>query len=633
MKIALLTPPVAADSIHPYSALPVLTGYLRHHGFEDVVQRDLSIEAFDYLLTPANLQRSMDRAFCNFGALNARPTLEGQDQISYRMIGNALRNSRTIMGDIERARAILKSPEFFDPKRMFWARRIVGWAHNLISSAYYPTIVGSGTFSMPGRALSRSWELRAGVEDDEANPFSGYYDHVVLDWLADYGPELIGLSITYQSQFIPALSLARAIKKAGFKSHVTIGGGFVSWMAHHEPAADLMLEYADSFVVNEGEVALTQMAHKLSAGTDLAGLLASVDNIAVRLEGKTHRAPAKMVDIDSVPTPDFGDLFSGGSYDAPNSIYLYQSSRGCYAGCAFCCVSKHQKDYGYRRRNLDLIIDDIKTLAEHNQVHRPGSDFYLFIADDTHSPPHLRALSRRLLDEKIEVKWMCEARLDKGFDKALCQQIYDAGCRHIFFGMESANERVLKTMMKGTHLKYMSEALTNIGEAGLGTYISLVIGFPTETALEAQDTLDFIRQHEKYIFTVGFNPFVLARGSYVHMYPGEFGVTLKPDNDSDIQVTFDYDVATGMNRQEARELALKAQSDWFENRTRPRDFSLSLFDGYTLLYLSRYNLRFVDDLFADVDPLGADNTAKRENMRYIPDSVWSNIGRAQLAHA
>jgi anaerobic magnesium-protoporphyrin IX monomethyl ester cyclase len=632
MKIALLTPPVAADTIHPYSALPVLTGYLKQQGYKDVIQRDLSIEAFDYLLSPAFLKQAAERALRNFNDLNEMVQLDSQEQVAYRRIGNALRNSRTIIADVDRAHTILRGPEYYNAKKMYWARRIMGWANNLLSAAYHPTIIGPGTFSMPGRIITKSWEIRAGVEDEENNPFVDYYDHVVLDWLADYGPQLIGISITYQSQLISALALCRAIKKAGFKSHITIGGGFVSWMAVHEPAANLMLDYADSFVVNEGEVALTRLAQKLSLGCEKRDLL-EINNVSVKLDGKVHRAAPLMVDIDSIPAPDFGDLMNG-KYDAPDSIYLYQSSRGCYAGCAFCCVSKHQKDYGYRRRKIDLIIDDIKTLAAHNErVRGKDADFYLFIADDTHSPPHLRTLSRRILDEGIKVRWMCEARLDKGFDKELCQQIYDAGCRHIFFGMESANERVLKTMMKGTQLKYMNEGLTNIGEAGIGTYISLVIGFPTETKEEAEDTMAFIRHHNDHIFTVGFNPFVLAKGSYVNMFPGEFGVTLKNDPEVDIQITFNYDVERGMNQAEAREMALKFQTEFFSKRTSPRDFSLSLFDGYTLLYLAKYNLRFVDELFTDVDPLGKENAAKRESMRYIPDSVWSNIGRAQLAHA
>jgi radical SAM superfamily enzyme YgiQ (UPF0313 family) len=459
-----------------------------------------------------------------------------------------------------------------------------------------------------------------------------YYDHVVLDWLADYDPDLFGVSITYQSQLIPALALAWRMKREGFRCHVTLGGSFVSWLAGFDAGARTMLKYADSFVVNEGETAITQLAGLLGQGASGADLTA-VNNITLLVGDELVKGTWQMEDIDSVATPEFDDLFSG-PYHSPDSIYLVQTSRGCYAGCAFCCVSKHQKAFGFRRRNIDLIVADLKTLIEKHHAHK-GADkeFFLFIADDTHSPKHLRELSRRILDENLELRWMCEARLDKGFDEETCELIYKAGCRHIFFGMETSNERMLKTMMKATQLKHMSAGLINTAKAGIASYVSLIIGFPTETREEARETIDFIMEHEPHIFTVGFNPFALAKGSYVHMFPEQFGVTLKPEADSDIQIVFDYEVESGLTQEESRKLAIEAQAEWFTKRTRPRDFSLSLFDGYTLLYLSKYNLRFVDELFAGVDPLGDQHRLKRENMQYVPDSVWSNINRAQLAHA
>ncbi|HVT16718.1 MAG TPA: radical SAM protein [Thermoanaerobaculia bacterium] len=622
MRIALVTPPVAADNIHPYSSLPVLTGFLKRHGFEQVEERDLSIEGIDYLLTKSFLDRSAQRGAQSLAALGGKPALNEREKAACQILESSLRTADRTSSEVAEAKRILRQEEFYNPGRMCWARRVLGTAYNLVNGAFYPTVVGAGVYSTPEVNYTRSWEIREAVERYDLNPFMDYYDHVVLDWLARYDPGLFGISVTYQSQLIPALALVRRIKREGFKCHVVLGGGFVSFMANHQAGARLMLEYADSFVVNEGETALAQLASKLAVNRDPASLT-QVNNIAVQVGGKTVRGPMQMEDIDSLAPPDFGNLFSH-PYQAPDSIYLYQSSRGCYAGCAFCVVSKHQKDLGYRRRNIDLIIEDIRTLTEHNAAQRGAdSDFFLFIADDTHSPPHLRKLSQRILEEGLDVRWMCEARLDKGFDQETCELMYEAGCRHMFFGMESAHERVLKIMMKGTLRRYMSDALINVASAGIGTYLSLIVGFPTETREEAEATLDFIREHEPYIFTIGLNAFVLPRGSYVHMFPEQFGVTLKPDPEADIQMVVDYDVKSGLTQQEARELALQAKSEWFSKRTLPRDFSLALFDGYTLLYLSRYHKHFVDELFGDIDPQGMQRRQQVESIRYLADSVWA----------
>ena len=53
MKVVLLFPPLAEPSL-PYLSLPSLTAVLRRAGHE-VIQRDLNLEFFDELLTPASL--------------------------------------------------------------------------------------------------------------------------------------------------------------------------------------------------------------------------------------------------------------------------------------------------------------------------------------------------------------------------------------------------------------------------------------------------------------------------------------------------------------------------------------------------------------------------------------------------
>ena len=272
---------------------------------------------------------------------------------------------------------------------------------------------------------------------------------------------------------------------------------------------------------------------------------------------------------------------------------------------------------------MDGIVADMKRIA---QTTPPGEETFFFIADDTHSPAQLRYLAKRLLEEGLtNFRWMCEARLDKGFTPEVCELLYKAGLRHIFFGMESANQRVLDKMMKGTYLKYMSEGIINTALAGIGSYVSIVIGFPTETEEEAKDTTDFIMDHSRYILAVGFNPFVLPWGSYVHMRPEEFGVTLKPDPKHDIQIVYNYDVKTGINSDRALELALNAQKAWQLSRTRPSDLSRSLFDGYTLLYLSKYGTGFADNLFADLDPSKELKRARSESLQYVPDAVWHDM--------
>lgn len=620
MRIALLAPPMGADPIHPYSALPVLRSFLNAHGYDTVEQRDIGIEALDYFMTGAYLERAGLEGARKMGQLRQGRSLGTVDERLLRTLEHALKNSLYIINNIEEAKSVMRGEDFYNAGKVGWARKVIGWAYNLLSAASYPTIMASGHFVMPGCSLQNSREIIDGGRTDDGNPFVDFYRDHTVGWLKGYAPGLIGISITYESQLLCGLALARVIKEAGLPAHITMGGSFVSWLCHFPAGINALLEFADTLIINEGETALLQLVQALERNED-EDSMSSVRNIILRRGNRIVRGPWQMENLSQMPTPSWDGLFNG-KYFAPAPVYLYQTSRGCYAKCAFCCVSMHQKENGFRRRNLDRIVEDLKNISGRDD----GGQTYIFIADDTHSPAQLRHLAKRILEEGLtNLRWMCEARLDKGFTPEVCDLLYKAGLRHVFFGMESANQRVLDTMMKGTYLKYMSEGIINTARAGIGSYISLVIGFPTETEEEARDTVNFILEHASYILAAGFNPFQLPWGSYVHMKPEEFGVTFTHNPDQDIQIVFDYEVKTGISHARACEIALEAQRKWFEIKSQPSDLSRSMFDGYILLYLSRYGSRFIEELFSPSRSSGTTRKAKAESLQYVPETVWSSM--------
>ncbi len=66
-------------------------------------------------------------------------------------------------------------------------------------------------------------------------------------------------------------------------------------------------------------------------------------------------------------------------------------------------------------------------------------------------------------------------------------------------GLESGNQSVLDTLDKGINLAEASMALKNLRNAGIGTYIYLLFGTPSETYREAKNTLDYVIEHQECI--------------------------------------------------------------------------------------------------------------------------------------
>jgi hypothetical protein len=254
--------------------------------------------------------------------------------------------------------------------------------------------------------------------------------------------------------------------------------------------------------------------------------------------------PFVVEDLDALPTPDFDGLPLD-KYLSPNLVMLLPISRGCYwRKCTFCTVSE-ATNKRYRQRRADLVVQDIKKLME--KYKSP----YFFFSVDVMPAKSMKKLSRMLLDEEVECFWQLEVRLDPAFEFTLCDLMARAGCRNLMFGMESANQRVLDLMEKGTHAIQFPTILRGCKSAGIATTLFCITGFPSETVEEAEDTLNFVLRHRDLITSATFSTFSLHEGSPVQQNPERFGITKVHKTEKDLRKDYRYDVSEGQSMGEA----------------------------------------------------------------------------------
>src|SRR5207237_2474904 len=118
-----------------------------------------------------------------------------------------------------------------------------------------------------------SKESLQAVADEQANPYLAIFrDRLVPDILART-PDLIGVSITATSQILPGLTLCRLLKLAKPDVHLTIGGSIFTRLVDNLRRAEPMFQFADDFVVFEGETALLEMVHQLEGESDFSTIL------------------------------------------------------------------------------------------------------------------------------------------------------------------------------------------------------------------------------------------------------------------------------------------------------------------------------------------------------------------------
>ncbi len=531
MKILLLFPPHWVPAM-PHLALPTLTAYLRAHGVE-VIQRDLNIEFFDALLT----RKALDDV-----AMRLRERLSSMSVSVAHPLHAALADAPRLADQIESAKAIFRSSRFFDGEASLPAFLTIAQSLDLASLPFAPTLFGLTNFRPPIHTDSSS-NLLCIVDDPQRNIFLDFFRKRVLPDIVREQPDIVGISIPTLDQMIAGMTLGHLIKTAGLPCHVTVGGPHISMLREQLPKVPAIFRLFDSAVVFDGETALLRLVESLDGDGDLS----RVPNLIYNDAGIVRSTPVKVEPHPNL-LPDFDGLPLE-RYLVPTPVLPMLSAHGCYHGkCGFCNVG-----YGgpgtFSQLDADLVVEHML------ELHAKYGARHIFFADEAITPRNLKAMSARLAEAGSPIHWCGCVRFDAALTRDLLERMAQGGCRMLLFGLETASERTIKRMVKGTKLPEMSRILRDSTAAGIWNHAFFFFGFPGETMEEAQETVNFIYAHQDAIHSASPGAFLLERYSPVACAPDKYGVTIEDDPDRDLAIYFDYDVASGLDEAMADNLA------------------------------------------------------------------------------
>lgn len=212
MKTLLLFP-FQWTPTQPYLSTPYLSSYLQSKGW-DVVQRDFNILSYDHFLSRPFLEKTMSRTRKKIDFLSNKSSLTKIEKALMEVLSVGNQYSGVIISRVDEAKQIMRSPElFFKFDRYQEAHTIIKSALKLISDSYFPSMLSFLTYRSGTGAEESSHRAQTLVSDKDTNPFIDLYEDFLLGserW-EDY--RVIGISIIGASQIIPALTLARMIKK------------------------------------------------------------------------------------------------------------------------------------------------------------------------------------------------------------------------------------------------------------------------------------------------------------------------------------------------------------------------------------------------------------------------------------
>jgi hypothetical protein len=162
-------------------------------------------------------------------------------------------------------------------------------------------------------------------------------------------------------------------------------------------------------------------------------------------------------------------------------------------------------------------------------VKETGQTGFHFV-DEAAPPKALKALAEELLRRGVAISWWGNIRFEKTFTPELCQLLADSGCIAISGGLEVASDRLLKLMKKGVSVEQVARVTKAFADAGVLVHAYLMYGFPTQTAQDTVDALEYVRQlfENGCIHSGFFHRFACTVHSPVGLNPSDYGVTLQP---------------------------------------------------------------------------------------------------------
>lgn len=292
-------------------------------------------------------------------------------------------------------------------------------------------------------------------------------------------PEHIGLTATSHT-IVTALAMAQACKEALPACRVTLGGVHPTVL----PDETLAWEGVDFVIRGEGEFPYLELVTGRKV-EDIQGL-------SYKRRGRRYHNPPRppIAALDELPFPAF-HLMPIHKYHPTLGTYRQLpamgiiGARGCPFNCTY-CASPAFWGRKVRFRPAQNIFAEISLLVNNYGVKE------IQLLDDTFtaSSVRLKELCNLILDADFRITWSCNSRVD-GVDDATLRLMKASGCHSITYGIESADEDMLKRIKKHISLDQARQAIAMTKHHGIICRTSFIFGNPGETWETIQKTVRF----------------------------------------------------------------------------------------------------------------------------------------------
>lgn len=309
-------------------------------------------------------------------------------------------------------------------------------------------------------------------------------------------PDIVGIS-AMSFTLHNCVKTAGIVKKVSSYIPVVFGGIHVTLF----PYESIGLANVDYAVAGEGEVALAELLNSLENKDELK----SVKGLLYKENGNVvYTGPRPLIDdLDRLPFPErkltpYKNFYSMRKNTTATTMI---TSRGCPYQCAFCI---HGKKRDFRSRSPKNVVEEMKVCLAMGI-----GEFYIYDDTFTYDRERVLEICSRIINDRLNIEWSAMTRVDK-VDYELMRRMKEAGCTRIRLGIEAGTDEIMEMHRKGTTVELAREAVDVAKAAGISTVAYFMLGAPTETKAQIEQTINFAQE-----LNADFTHF-----SIVTLYPG-----------------------------------------------------------------------------------------------------------------
>ncbi|MCF6131624.1 B12-binding domain-containing radical SAM protein [Flavobacterium wongokense] len=248
---------------------------------------------------------------------------------------------------------------------------------------------------------------------------------------------------------------------------------------------------ADFILQGEGEITLLELLQRLETAQnidDLNGIVFRKNN-AVQVNKKREVQHT----LDDFPMPAW-DLVNIESYrhiwkqSGQEFTLNIATTRGCPYKCNWCA----KPIYGnrYNAHSPEYIVNEIAFLKENFGVKR------FWMCDDIFGlkPNWVQEFNARLKEQNLRISYYIQSRVDLLLKEDTIDCLAESGLEEVWVGAESASQKILDAMDKGTTVEQIYQATKILKDKKIRVAFFLQFGYLTENQEDIVKTLEMVKE-------------------------------------------------------------------------------------------------------------------------------------------